>query len=159
MPNRPNPSVVAAASSSTAEPGALVSGGWWAAATALITCLDELDAGFQSALNDPTFWAELKSYYPYMGSPQSISSSCCLFLDGRAGRTRLRRLVGCSDRGIPSSETSAPGSAVEEEAAATTDGLGRFGIFGGQYAPESGGWWAAATEASRATFRCVICEQ
>ncbi|OQE94393.1 hypothetical protein PENNAL_c0004G05583 [Penicillium nalgiovense] len=39
---------------------------------ALITCLDELDAGFQAALNDPTFWAELKSYYPYMGRPSSL---------------------------------------------------------------------------------------
>jgi tryptophan synthase len=39
---------------------------------ALITCLDELDAGFQAALNDPTFWAEYKSYYPYMGRPSSL---------------------------------------------------------------------------------------
>lgn len=39
---------------------------------ALITCLDELDAGFQAALNDPTFWAELRSYYPYMGRPSSL---------------------------------------------------------------------------------------
>jgi tryptophan synthase len=39
---------------------------------ALITCLDELDAGFQAALNDPTFWEEYKSYYPYMGRPSSL---------------------------------------------------------------------------------------
>ncbi|KAJ5887392.1 hypothetical protein N7495_007433 [Penicillium taxi] len=39
---------------------------------ALITCLEELDAGFQAALNDSTFWAEFKSYYPYMGRPSSL---------------------------------------------------------------------------------------
>lgn len=39
---------------------------------ALITCLDELDAGFQVALNDPTFWDEFRSYYPYMGRPSSL---------------------------------------------------------------------------------------
>ncbi|KAJ6176095.1 hypothetical protein N7485_003009 [Penicillium canescens] len=39
---------------------------------ALITCLDELNASFQTALNDPTFWAEFKSYYPYMGRPSSL---------------------------------------------------------------------------------------
>jgi tryptophan synthase len=39
---------------------------------ALITCLDELDAGFEAVRNDPTFWAEFESYYPYMGRPSSL---------------------------------------------------------------------------------------
>ena len=39
---------------------------------ALITCLDELDVGFEAAQNDPTFWAEFKSFYPYMGRPSSL---------------------------------------------------------------------------------------
>ncbi|KAJ5341747.1 hypothetical protein N7541_010871 [Penicillium brevicompactum] len=39
---------------------------------ALITCLDELNAGFEAALNDPKFWEEYKSYYPYMGRPSSL---------------------------------------------------------------------------------------
>jgi tryptophan synthase len=39
---------------------------------ALTTCLAELEAGFQAALDDPTFWDEYKSYYPYMGRPSSL---------------------------------------------------------------------------------------
>jgi len=39
---------------------------------ALITCLDELEAGFQAAVNDSTFWDEFRSYYPYMGRPSSL---------------------------------------------------------------------------------------
>ncbi|KAJ5782946.1 hypothetical protein N7457_004720 [Penicillium paradoxum] len=39
---------------------------------ALITCLDELDAGFKAAVNDPIFWAEFKSCYPYIGRPSSL---------------------------------------------------------------------------------------
>lgn len=39
---------------------------------ALITCLDELEAGFQAAVNDPTFWDEFRAYYHYMGRPSSL---------------------------------------------------------------------------------------
>ncbi|KAA8642465.1 tryptophan synthetase [Aspergillus tanneri] len=39
---------------------------------ALTTCLAELEAGFQAALDDPTFWEEYRSYYPYMGRPSSF---------------------------------------------------------------------------------------
>lgn len=39
---------------------------------ALTTCLAELEAGFQSALEDPAFWEEYRSYYPYMGRPSSL---------------------------------------------------------------------------------------
>ncbi|KAJ5139289.1 uncharacterized protein N7515_004137 [Penicillium bovifimosum] len=39
---------------------------------ALTTCLDELNAGFEAVRNDPTFWAEFKSHYPYMGRPSSL---------------------------------------------------------------------------------------
>ncbi|KAE8136325.1 tryptophan synthase beta subunit-like PLP-dependent enzyme [Aspergillus pseudotamarii] len=39
---------------------------------ALTTCLAELEAGFQAALDDPTFWEEYRSYYPYMGRPSSL---------------------------------------------------------------------------------------
>ncbi|KAF4232155.1 hypothetical protein CNMCM6805_010104 [Aspergillus fumigatiaffinis] len=39
---------------------------------ALTTCLAELEAGFEAARNDPTFWEEYRSYYPYMGRPSSV---------------------------------------------------------------------------------------
>ncbi|KAE8369525.1 tryptophan synthase beta subunit-like PLP-dependent enzyme [Aspergillus caelatus] len=39
---------------------------------ALTTCLAELEVGFQAALDDPTFWEEYRSYYPYMGRPSSL---------------------------------------------------------------------------------------
>lgn len=35
-------------------------------------CLDELDKGFHDAINDPKFWEEFRSYYPYMGRPSSL---------------------------------------------------------------------------------------
>lgn len=38
----------------------------------LITCLDELEVGFQAAQKDPAFWAEFKSYYAYIGRPSSL---------------------------------------------------------------------------------------
>ena len=38
----------------------------------LMDCLAELEEGFNKARNDPEFWKEFKSYYPYMGRPSSI---------------------------------------------------------------------------------------
>ncbi|KAL2851965.1 tryptophan synthase beta subunit-like PLP-dependent enzyme [Aspergillus pseudoustus] len=38
----------------------------------LMDCLAELERGFEYALNDPTFWEEYRSYYPYMGRPSSL---------------------------------------------------------------------------------------
>lgn len=38
----------------------------------LMSCLAELEKGFKEALNDPTFWEEYRSYYPYMGRPSSL---------------------------------------------------------------------------------------
>jgi tryptophan synthase len=35
----------------------------------LVDCLAELNEGFKSAINDPKFWQEYKSFYPYMGRP------------------------------------------------------------------------------------------
>ena len=35
----------------------------------LMTAMVELEAGFQKALHDPSFWEEYRSYYPYMGRP------------------------------------------------------------------------------------------
>ncbi|KAB8235537.1 tryptophan synthase TRP5 [Aspergillus alliaceus] len=38
----------------------------------LMDCLAELERGFSEALNDPKFWEEYRSYYPYMGRPSSL---------------------------------------------------------------------------------------
>ncbi|PYH91199.1 bifunctional tryptophan synthase [Aspergillus ellipticus CBS 707.79] len=38
----------------------------------LMDCLAELERGFEQARNDPKFWEEYRSYYPYMGRPSSL---------------------------------------------------------------------------------------
>ncbi|CAK96391.1 hypothetical protein CBS115989_2373 [Aspergillus niger] len=38
----------------------------------LMDCLAELERGFDEARNDPKFWEEYRSYYPYMGRPSSL---------------------------------------------------------------------------------------
>jgi tryptophan synthase len=38
----------------------------------LMDCLSELEKGFQDAKNDPEFWKEFQSYYPYMSRPSSL---------------------------------------------------------------------------------------
>lgn len=38
----------------------------------LYTCLEELEQAFEEANNDPKFWEEYRSYYPYMGRPSSL---------------------------------------------------------------------------------------
>jgi tryptophan synthase len=35
----------------------------------LTRCLSELEAGFENIRNDREFWAEFRSYYPYLGRP------------------------------------------------------------------------------------------
>jgi len=38
----------------------------------LMDCLRELEEGFNEARNDPKFWEEYRSYYPYMGRPGQL---------------------------------------------------------------------------------------
>lgn len=38
----------------------------------LMDCLAELEKGFSEARNDPKFWEEFRSYYPYMGRPSRL---------------------------------------------------------------------------------------
>ncbi|KAK4634524.1 Tryptophan synthase [Fulvia fulva] len=38
----------------------------------LMDCLAELEQGFNDARNDPKFWEEFRSYYPYMSRPSSL---------------------------------------------------------------------------------------
>lgn len=35
-------------------------------------CLAELQAGFNKIKNDPAFWEEYRSYYPFMGRPGQL---------------------------------------------------------------------------------------
>jgi tryptophan synthase len=37
-----------------------------------MNCLAELEAGFNAAKEDPEFWKEYRSYYPYMGRPSNV---------------------------------------------------------------------------------------
>ncbi|KAF7593808.1 tryptophan synthetase [Aspergillus hancockii] len=39
---------------------------------ALLTCLAELEAGFGSAIKDPEFWDEYRSFYKWMNRPSSL---------------------------------------------------------------------------------------
>ncbi|KAL4932416.1 tryptophan synthase beta subunit-like PLP-dependent enzyme [Aspergillus undulatus] len=54
------------------EPGRFGHFGGQYAPEALRIGLDELEAGFQAAREDPAFWEEFRSYYPYMGRPSSL---------------------------------------------------------------------------------------
>ena len=38
----------------------------------LMDCLAELEEGFEKARDDPKFWGEFRSYYPYMGRPGQL---------------------------------------------------------------------------------------
>ncbi|RKF75478.1 Tryptophan synthase [Golovinomyces cichoracearum] len=38
----------------------------------LMNCLSELEKGFNKIKNDPTFWAEFESFYPWMGRPGQL---------------------------------------------------------------------------------------
>ena len=38
----------------------------------LMTCMVELEEGFNKALEDTSFWEEYRSYYPYMGRPSHL---------------------------------------------------------------------------------------
>lgn len=38
----------------------------------LMDCLSELEAGFNKIKDDPTFWEEYRSYYPWMGRPGQL---------------------------------------------------------------------------------------
>ena len=53
----------------TTVPGRFAEFGGQYVPESLMDCLCELEDGFNSARNDPAFWEEYRSYYPYMGRP------------------------------------------------------------------------------------------
>ncbi|KAI4159713.1 MAG: hypothetical protein LQ342_006328 [Letrouitia transgressa] len=59
--NAPNPS--------TAVPSRFGEFGGQYVPESLMDCLSELESGFKAARDDPKFWEEYRSYYPYMGRP------------------------------------------------------------------------------------------
>ncbi|GAQ46551.1 tryptophan synthetase [Aspergillus tubingensis] len=59
-------------STEASKPGRFGTFGGQYVPEALTTCLNELEAGFNAAIDDPTFWAEYRSYYPYIGRPSSL---------------------------------------------------------------------------------------
>ena len=38
----------------------------------LMDCMSELEVGFNAATNDPKFWEEYRTHYPYMGRPSQL---------------------------------------------------------------------------------------
>lgn len=57
----------------------------------LMDCLTELEAGFYQANNDPTFWKEFQSYYPYIGRPSSLHSAERLSAENGGAKLWLKR--------------------------------------------------------------------
>ncbi|RMZ85248.1 hypothetical protein DV738_g316, partial [Chaetothyriales sp. CBS 135597] len=55
----------------------------------LMDCLAELEDGFSQALNDPKFWEEYRSYYPYMGRPSSLHPAPRLSEAAAGGRVNI----------------------------------------------------------------------
>ena len=57
----------------------------------LMDCLAELEEGFNNAINDPAFWAEYKSHYPYMGRPSSCHKAERLTAHAGGAQIYLKR--------------------------------------------------------------------
>lgn len=57
----------------------------------LYTCLEELEKAFEDANNDPKFWEEYRSYYPYIGRPSSLHLADRLSERARGARIWLKR--------------------------------------------------------------------
>lgn len=57
----------------------------------LMDCLAQLEVGFQDAVNDPAFWEEFRSYYPYMGRPSSCHAAERLTAHAGGAQIYLKR--------------------------------------------------------------------
>ena len=57
----------------------------------LMDCLTELEAGFYQAIDDPAFWKEYRSYYPYIGRPSSLHPADRLSSEVGGARLWLKR--------------------------------------------------------------------
>ncbi|KAL8810177.1 MAG: hypothetical protein Q9200_002784 [Gallowayella weberi] len=57
----------------------------------LMDCLAELEEGFNAAKEDPKFWEEYRSYYPYMGRPGQLHMAERLTEHGGGANIWLKR--------------------------------------------------------------------
>ena len=57
----------------------------------LMDCLAELEEGFQKAKDDPKFWEEFRSYYPYMGRESSCHLAPRLTAEAGGAQIWLKR--------------------------------------------------------------------
>ena len=57
----------------------------------LMDCLTELEAGFNQANNDASFWNEYRSYYPYIGRPSNLHSADRLSSENGGAKLWLKR--------------------------------------------------------------------
>lgn len=57
----------------------------------LMDCLAELERGFNSAKEDPKFWEEYRSHYPYMGRPGQLHQAERLTAHAGGARIWLKR--------------------------------------------------------------------
>lgn len=58
---------------------------------ALMDCLSELEAGFNAIKDDPAFWEEYRSYYPWMGRPGQLHEAERLTEHAGGARIWLKR--------------------------------------------------------------------
>ncbi|KAI8591479.1 tryptophan synthase beta subunit-like PLP-dependent enzyme [Geranomyces variabilis] len=58
---------------------------------ALVDCLEEIEKAYMSARDDPAFWAEFRSLYPYMGRPSPLHVAERLTADAGGARIWLKR--------------------------------------------------------------------
>jgi tryptophan synthase len=54
-------------------------------------CLAELETGFNEAKEDPKFWEEFRSYYPFMGRPSQLHLASRLTEHARGAHIWLKR--------------------------------------------------------------------
>ncbi|KAJ3312700.1 tryptophan synthetase [Blyttiomyces sp. JEL0837] len=58
---------------------------------ALVDCLDEIERAYSDALNDPSFWEEFRSHYPYIGRPSSLHVAERLTKEAGGAKIWLKR--------------------------------------------------------------------
>ncbi|TPX62933.1 tryptophan synthase [Powellomyces hirtus] len=58
---------------------------------ALVDCLEEIEKAYMTAKDDPTFWEEFRSLYPYMGRPSPLHVADRLTAESGGARIWLKR--------------------------------------------------------------------
>ena len=75
----------------TTVPGRFAEFGGQYVPESLMDCLRELEDGFNAAKDDPAFWEEYRSYYPYMGRPGHLHLAPRLTQHAGGARIWLKR--------------------------------------------------------------------